>query len=82
MEGVAVSIGGTSGFGTAIVARFFLALKPIEERNGPVLAVIGRLRKKLAEIKGVDVTMFPGQEIQFGGRQSRSQYQVTLWGRT
>ena len=57
-----------------------MSLKPIEERKEPAMAVIGRLRKKLAEVKGIDVTMFPGQEIQFGGRQSRAQYQVTLWG--
>ena len=80
VDGVAVSIGGTSGFGQSNQARFYMSLKPIEERKEPVTAVIGRLRKKLAEVKGIDVTMFPGQEIQFGGRQSRAQYQVTLWG--
>jgi len=80
VEGVAVSIGGTSGFGQSNQARFYMSLKPIEERKEPAMAVIGRLRKKLAEVKGIDVTMFPGQEIQFGGRQSRAQYQVTLWG--
>ncbi len=80
VEGVAVSIGGTSGFGQSNQARFYMALKPIEERKESAMAVIGRLRKKFAAIKGVDATMFPGQEIQFGGRQSRSQYQVTLWG--
>ncbi|MFZ1109737.1 MAG: efflux RND transporter permease subunit [Rhodomicrobium sp.] len=80
VDGVAVSIGGTSGFGQSNQARFFMSLKPIEERKASAMEVIGRLRKKLGAIKGVDVTMFPGQEIQFGGRQSRSQYQVTLWG--
>jgi multidrug efflux pump len=80
VEGVAVSIGGTSGFGQSNQARFFMSLKPIEERKAPVMAVISRLRKKLSAIKGVDVTMFPGQEIMFGGRSSRAQYQVTLWG--
>ena len=80
VEGVAVSIGGTSGFGQSNQARFYMSLKPIEERKENVVAVIGRLRKKLGEVKGIDVTMFPGQEIQFGGRASRAQYQVTLWG--
>jgi multidrug efflux pump len=80
VEGIAVSIGGTSGFGQSNQARFFLSLKPIGERKDPVTAVIGRLRKKLSAVKGVDVTMFPGQEIMFGGRSSRAQYQVTLWG--
>ena len=80
VEGVAVSIGGTSGFGQSNQARFYMSLKPIEERKENVVAVIGRLRKKFGELKGIDVTMFPGQEIQFGGRASRAQYQVTLWG--
>ena len=80
VDGVAVSIGGTSGFGQSNQARFYMSLKPIEERKENAMAVIGRLRKKLAAVKGIDVTMFPGQEIQFGGRQSRAQYQVTLWG--
>jgi multidrug efflux pump len=78
--GVAVSIGGASGFGQSNQARFYMSLKPMEERKASVTEVIGRLRKKLAQVKGIEVTMFPGQEIQFGGRQSRAQYQVTLWG--
>jgi multidrug efflux pump len=80
VDGVAVSIGGTSGFGQSNQARFYMSLKPMEERKASVTEVIGRLRKKLAQVKGIEVTMFPGQEIQFGGRQSRAQYQVTLWG--
>jgi multidrug efflux pump len=80
VAGVAVSIGGTSGFGQSNQARFYMSLKPMEERKENVMAVIGRLRKKLADVKGIDVTMFPGQEIQFSGRASRAQYQVTLWG--
>jgi multidrug efflux pump len=79
VDGVGVSIGGTSGFGASNQARFFMSLKPLGVRKTPVLGVIAHLRQKLAAVKGIEVTMFPGQEIQFGGRQSRSQYQVTLW---
>ncbi len=79
VDGVAVSIGGTSGFGSSNQARFFMSLKPFGIRKSPALGVIARLRQKLAAVKGVDVTMYPGSEIQFGGRQSRSQYQVTIW---
>ena len=75
---VAVSIGST-GFGAPNQARFFMSLKPLPERKTPALAVIARLRKKLSALKGVDISMFPGSEIQFGARQSRSQYQVTIW---
>ncbi|MGA7328630.1 MAG: efflux RND transporter permease subunit, partial [Rhodomicrobium sp.] len=79
VEGVGVSIGGTSGFGASNQARFYMSLKPMLERKTPATAVIARLRRKLSELKGVDVTMFPGSELQFGARQSRSQYQVTIW---
>ena len=80
VDGVAVSIGGTSGFGSANQARFFMSLKPLPERKTPALGIIARLRKKLCRrFKGVDITMFPSSELQFGARQSRSQYQVTIW---
>jgi multidrug efflux pump len=82
IEGVATSIaaGGGPGSSQSNEARFFVSLKPIGERKDSAAAVIARLRQKFAAIKGVDIFMFPGQEIMFGGRQSRSQYQVTLWG--
>ncbi|MBI4723624.1 MAG: efflux RND transporter permease subunit [Rhodomicrobium sp.] len=79
VAGVAVSVGGVSGFGSSNQARFFMALKPLGVRKTPVFGVIGRLRQKLAAVKDAEVTLFPGSEIQFGGRHSRSQYQVTLW---
>ncbi len=80
VDGVAVSIGGTSGFGQNNQARFYMSLKPTEERKSSATEVIGRLRKKLAQVGGIEVTMYPGGEIMFGARQSKAQYQVTLWG--
>ena len=80
VDGVAVSLGGASSFGASNTARFFMALKPFPDRKTPAMAVIARLRHKLAGVKGVEVTMYPGSELQFGARQSRSQYQVTIWG--
>jgi multidrug efflux pump len=79
VSGVAVSIGGSTGFGASNQVRFFTALKPMPERKTPVLGVIARLRKKLSVIKGVDVSMFPANELQFGARQSRGQYQLSIW---
>ncbi len=79
VDGVAVSIGGSSGFGASNQARFYMALKPFPERKTSAIEVIARMRRKMAALKGIDVTMFPGSELQFGARQSRSQYQVTLW---
>ena len=79
VAGVAVMLGGTSSYGAPNQARFYVALKPMPERKTPITAVIERLRKKLSVLQGVDITMNPGSELQFGGRQSRSQYQVTVW---
>ena len=41
--------------------------------------VIDRLRPKFARIPGIEVWMFPAQDVRVGGRQGRSQYQFTLW---
>jgi multidrug efflux pump len=79
VAGLGVSIGGRSGHGSANKARFYVSLKPMPERKTPVLGVIARLRRKFSALKGVNITMFPGSELHFGGRHSRSQYQVTLW---
>jgi multidrug efflux pump len=79
VEGVGVSIGGSSGFGASNQATFFMALKPFPERKTPAPAVIARLEKKLSQLKGLDIKMFPTSELQFGGRQTRGQYQVTIW---
>jgi multidrug efflux pump len=42
--------------------------------------VVDRLRGKLQAIPGVRVFMVLAQDLRVGGRQSRSQYQFTLWG--
>jgi hydrophobic/amphiphilic exporter-1 (mainly G- bacteria), HAE1 family len=55
----------------------FFGLKPKSERP-PALAVIQRLRGKLAGLEGMNVFMQPVQNIQIGGRMSKSLYQYTL----
>ena len=58
----------------------FVSLKPLAERdNIPTQRVIDRLRPKFARIPGIEVCMFPAQDVRVGGRQGRSQYQFTLW---
>jgi multidrug efflux pump len=79
VDAVAVSLGGASSFGASNTARFFMSLKPFPGRKTPATAIIARLRQKFARLNGVEVTMFPASELQFGARQSRSQYQVTIW---
>ncbi len=73
---VASFIGGSN---TVNQGRFFIALKPEGERSGSSKDVINRLRGKIARVPGINVFMFPVQDIRVGGRQSKAQYQFTLW---
>ena len=68
-------IGG--GRGALNSGRVFLSLAPRGERP-PAAEIIARLRRKLAAVEGFNVFMQPTQNIQIGGRQSKSLYQYTL----
>ncbi len=65
------------GNGTANTGRMFITLKPSGERL-PMKKVIDGLRKKLREVAGINVFMRPTQNLQLGGRSSKSQYQYIL----
>jgi HAE1 family hydrophobic/amphiphilic exporter-1 len=76
VDNVFSAIGG--GRGALNSGRMFFSLKPFGERP-PAQAVIARLRKKLgADVTGLNVFMQPVQNIQIGGRPSKSLYQYTL----
>src|ERR1700716_1132066 len=62
---------------TANYGRLFIALKPQEQRD-PALAVIGRLRQKATQIPGMQAFFQSIQNLNIGGRPSKSQYQYTL----
>ena len=71
---------GSRFAGAANNGRMFIGLVPFRERKASVEEVIQRLRPMLAKIPGVNVYMQPIQNIQIGGRQSKSQYQYTIQG--
>ena len=71
---------GSSFAGAANNGRMFIGLVPFRERKVAVEEVIQRLRPVLARIPGVNVYMQPIQNIQIGGRRSKSQYQYTIQG--
>jgi hydrophobe/amphiphile efflux-1 (HAE1) family protein len=72
---------GATGFSPALnTGRMFIALKPLGERNDSVIAVIQQLRRETARVPGFSVFLQPIQNIQLGGRLSKSQYQYTLQG--
>jgi multidrug efflux pump len=86
------TMGGFTGGGSALNSgRFFVMLKPLEQR-GPcqkqhfweacqyVTAddVINRLRGKLAVVPGATLILQSSQELTIGGRYGNAQYQYTL----
>ncbi|MEI5667385.1 efflux RND transporter permease subunit [Bosea sp. CCNWLW174] len=74
--GVASFIGGGGSVNTG---RFFVSLKPLEERGLSSAQVVNRLRGRLGSIPGLRIFLTPVQDVRAGGRQGRSQYQFTLW---
>jgi multidrug efflux pump len=81
VAGVGSSV-GASGFNASVNhGRFFISLKPLDERGGvPTQQVIARMRAKLNKVPGIRTFLVASQDLRVGGRQSDSQYQFTLWG--
>jgi multidrug efflux pump len=86
------TMAGFTGGGSALnQGRFFLMLKPLEQR-GPCQKkhfwqscqypsaddVINRLRGKLAVVPGATLILQSAQELTIGGRNANAQYQYTL----
>jgi hydrophobe/amphiphile efflux-1 (HAE1) family protein len=68
-----------SGFGNTLnTGRFFISLKPRDERKATARDVIDRLRPQLAKVEGANLFLQPSQDITVGGRISRGQFQYTL----
>ncbi|HUA77495.1 MAG TPA: efflux RND transporter permease subunit, partial [Acetobacteraceae bacterium] len=59
-------------------ARFFINLKPFNQRNASAQQVIARLRPRFAQMVGARMFMQAAQDINVGGIISRTQYQYTL----
>ena len=66
--------GASSGYNTG---RIFIILKPKSDRAKMAVIMEG-LRNKFKEIPGLQVYMRPVQNLQLGGRSSKSRYQFTL----
>ena len=71
------SIGAASGT-TQNTGRFYIALKRFEDRTATAQQIIARLRPKLAKAMGAQVSLQAGQDVNVGGRLSRTQFQYTL----
>jgi HAE1 family hydrophobic/amphiphilic exporter-1 len=71
------TVGASGPNSTANSGRMFVVLKPKTERE-PMRTVIGRLMRATAGVPGIRVFPRPIQNINIGGRISKSEYQYTL----
>ena len=79
VAGIGSFVGASGGNSSVNQGRMFISLKPLGERNVSVFRVIDRLRKKLSAVAGISLFLVPAQDLRVGARQSKSQYQFTLW---
>jgi HAE1 family hydrophobic/amphiphilic exporter-1 len=73
---MALGAGGPSP--TINNGRFFITLKPKSERDVSAFEVIARLRPQLEKVEGARLFMQAAQDVNVGGRASRTQFQYTL----
>ena len=78
VESFISSAGGGGGTPATNTGRFFVRLKPRDERDSSADEVIARLRPKLAAIPGIRVYLQNPPPIRVGGMATKSQYQLTL----
>jgi hydrophobe/amphiphile efflux-1 (HAE1) family protein len=78
VSGVLYFAGASAYNPTENTARFFIQLKPHDQRNETSDQVIQRLRPKVAAVEGAKFFMQSGQDISVGGRLTKTQYQYTL----
>lgn len=76
---VASVVGGGGASTTLNNGRFFVELKPKAER-APLAQVVADLRRDLNRIPGIGSFIVPVQNLSFGGRSSKSQYQFVVQG--
>jgi hydrophobe/amphiphile efflux-1 (HAE1) family protein len=63
---------------TGNAGRIYINLKPRAERTETADQVIRRLKRAVAGVQGIDLSMQSVQDIQIDNRVSRTQYQYTL----
>ncbi|MFG1179289.1 multidrug efflux RND transporter permease subunit [Xanthobacter versatilis] len=78
VEAVSGAAGATGGSQTVNTGRVWITLKPRNERDASADQVIARLRPQLAKVEGIALFLQASQDINVGGRPSRTQYQYTL----
>ena len=75
VSGWAAAIGTGRPVNTGFV---IVGLKPRDERTASADQIIARLRPKIAQVQGATLFLQAQQDLNLGGRTTRTQYQYTL----
>ncbi len=78
VESFGSQTGSTGSAQSANTGRFFITLKPRDERKLNASQVIDRLRPQLAKVEGANLFLQPAQDINVGARIARGSFQYTL----
>ncbi len=78
VSGVVGFVGSTGFSGAENVARMFIQLKPFSQRTDSAQKIIQRLRPKVAVIPGVKYFMQAGQDINVGGKLTKTEFQYVI----
>ncbi len=66
---------GAGGGQTENNGRAYITLKPFKERHATAQQIIARLRPKLAKVEGAQMFLQARQDVQVGGRLTKTLYQ-------
>jgi len=69
------SVGGSRPMNNGVV---FIGLKPRDQRTATADEIVTRLRKQLTQVQGATLYLQASQDLNIGGRLTRTQYQYTL----
>jgi hydrophobe/amphiphile efflux-1 (HAE1) family protein len=75
VEGWGAFVGGGQALNNG---RIFIGLKPRSQRTSSADQVVRRLRREFAKVPGATAYLQASQDLNIGGRGSRTQYQYTL----
>jgi hydrophobe/amphiphile efflux-1 (HAE1) family protein len=78
VESFGSQTGSTGSAQSANTGRYFLTLKPRDERKLNASQIIDRLRPQLAKVQGAALFLQPSQDINVGARIARGSFQYTL----
>jgi len=78
VEGFGSFTGSAGTAQSANTGRFFIVLKPRDERALTSSQIIDRLRPQLVTLQGVNMFLQPTQDINVGARIARGSFQYTL----